>query len=44
LKCAIDEEPNTTLAELLERGVLPREEVYELSENIRHILKMDAAV
>jgi hypothetical protein len=41
LKHLIDERPNSTLEELLEKGVVPREEIYQLPENVRGILKMD---
>ena len=41
LKRSVDELPGSTLEELMERGVMPREEIYELPANIREILKMD---
>jgi Domain of unknown function (DUF4291) len=41
LKRLIDEKPDSTLEELLEKGVMPGERIYELPENIREILKMD---
>ena len=41
LKHLIAERPNSTLEELVEKGVMPREEIYQLPENVRGILKMD---
>lgn len=41
LKQAIDENPSIGLEELSERGLVPREEVYEVDEKLRKILAMD---
>jgi len=40
-RVVVEEKPGSTLEELFEQGVMPREEVYKLPENIRDILKMD---
>ncbi|KAF8069921.1 ATP-dependent RNA helicase DHX8 [Lyophyllum atratum] len=41
LKRALEEEPKWTLEDLAARGLVPREEVYEISNELRKILKMD---
>lgn len=41
LKKVLDEEAEVGEGELIRRGLMPREKVYELDERLRTILRMD---
>lgn len=41
LKKLMDDEPTQTLEELVQKGIMPNERVYEVPEDIRKVLKMD---
>lgn len=41
LKQVLDEEAEVREGELIQRGLMPREKVYELDEGLRTILRMD---
>lgn len=42
LKRVIDEEPDVGVEELKRRALMPEERVYDLPEDLRRVLKMDA--
>lgn len=41
LKQAIDENPHITIEELVMQGLMPREDVYEISDDLQRILKVN---